>query len=681
MSPMTDHSRRRAPQSFAVLQHDNAEHHEHHEISAASVHHAVHRVGEKHNETALLSYRSAGNHQDEDDPPPAVSPRPQLQLVKKTSATDMPKRFEPQNPDSRTPLQPRWAALEPEPEPEPESDDETDTESEPDETSETILFEGQVHLTVASQQSRWILVDLQLVRRHLDHWTAEDELRWRPPAAAPAPGSDADVAAEGDASAGGEEAAEQADWITRTLSTVRLWREPGMTGHPLPPPPKQLFVRVAGERRAVQHDNQDKDAGRVRLSKRQQRLERERDLEAREKQAAKLRAAGHSFSELELRSMLGQPEDDAMSMSAMSGEGSQRPSVSGSGVSTVFHTAQSFGGSNESVVAALHDLYGYTFCVGQESRPPTATAAASSAGGGSAGARSPPRRRWSQAGAESRVVAKVEIDLSACAPGVPAAAHEALEQLYRHLSSKTAVVNAFKTIDAGVGTWRQGGPGALRAPELRKALALLNVPLNEVQISHVIAAIDTDGDGEVDVKEFIHFVWKGRTDLLRRKLDTAAYTFGGRDYVKLFNHYDRDNSGTLDWDEFRRAVRKDVKVAVGEVPDNELKELFDGVDDDGSGEVDCEEFVMLLQPVAAQAAAALQSGGGAGAGLSLQLGGESEDADQQLSAMARGASMSMSVAGVATHAIFICLWSLGCFDRQLVIAGAGGSSARRYLSS
>lgn len=98
----------------------------------------------------------------------------------------------------------------------------------------------------------------------------------------------------------------------------------------------------------------------------------------------------------------------------------------------------------------------------------------------------------------------------------------------------------------------------------------------------------------------------------------------------------------------RRAVRKDVKVGVGEVPDNELKELFDAVDDDGSGEIDCEEFVMLLQPVAAQAAHALQmqsTYGGSGAGMSLQVRGESAD-DQQLSGMmTRGASMSMSVAG------------------------------------
>ena len=166
--------------------------------------------------------------------------------------------------------------------------------------------------------------------------------------------------------------------------------------------------------------------------------------------------------------------------------------------------------------------------------------------------------------------------MNECARGTPAAATEALAQLYRRLNSKTAVVHAFKTIDAGVGTWRQGGPGALRMPELRKVLSLLDCPLNAEQVKHVMEAIDRDGDGEVDVREFIDFVWRGRTDLLRRKLGIAAYTFGGLDYVKLFHHYDRDNSGGLSFEEFRRAVRKDVKVRPNEVPDDELQELFDG---------------------------------------------------------------------------------------------------------
>ena len=221
----------------------------------------------------------------------------------------------------------------------------------------------------------------------------------------------------------------------------------------------------------------------------------------------------------------------------------------------------------------LHDAYGYTFCLGQDlSNPVESDATAPTKR--SARTRSQSQRRWSRAGAESRVPERVCVD--ECARGTPAAATEALAQLYRRLNSKTAVVHAFKTIDAGVGTWRQGGPGALRMPELRKVLSLLDCPLNAEQVKHVMEAIDRDGDGEVDVREFIDFVWRGRTDLLRRKLGIAAYTFGGHDYVKLFHHYDRDNSGGLSSEEFRRAVRKDVKVRPNEVPDDELQELFDG---------------------------------------------------------------------------------------------------------
>jgi Ca2+-binding EF-hand superfamily protein len=35
---------------------------------------------------------------------------------------------------------------------------------------------------------------------------------------------------------------------------------------------------------------------------------------------------------------------------------------------------------------------------------------------------------------------------------------------------------------------------------------------------------------------------------------------GKQDFAALFRHYDRDNSGELDFDEFRRAVRKDGKL-------------------------------------------------------------------------------------------------------------------------
>ena len=78
---------------------------------------------------------------------------------------------------------------------------------------------------------------------------------------------------------------------------------------------------------------------------------------------------------------------------------------------------------------------------------------------------------------------------------------------------------------------------------------------------------------------------------LQTKLRAAAYTAGGVNFKKLFAHYDRDNSGALDFVEFRSALRRDAKIAPGMMDDMTLASIFAAVDDDGSGEVDVDEFV------------------------------------------------------------------------------------------
>jgi hypothetical protein len=42
---------------------------------------------------------------------------------------------------------------------------------------------------------------------------------------------------------------------------------------------------------------------------------------------------------------------------------------------------------------------------------------------------------------------------------------------------------------------------------------------------------------------------------VRRRFQAASYSAGGQDWPALFRQYDRDNSGELEWEEFRRAVR------------------------------------------------------------------------------------------------------------------------------
>ena len=82
---------------------------------------------------------------------------------------------------------------------------------------------------------------------------------------------------------------------------------------------------------------------------------------------------------------------------------------------------------------------------------------------------------------------------------------------------------------------------------------------------------------------------------LRQLIRASAYSYGGIDVVKLFQHYDRDNSGELDMDEFLSALRRDAKVPRGSVPDEQLREVFYRVDTDNSGTVDTQEFVEWLQ--------------------------------------------------------------------------------------
>ena len=67
-------------------------------------------------------------------------------------------------------------------------------------------------------------------------------------------------------------------------------------------------------------------------------------------------------------------------------------------------------------------------------------------------------------------------------------------------------------------------------------------------------------------------------ETLRRRFGTAAYSAGGQDYSKLFRHYDVDNTGFLDLDEFRAACRKGGQVKVSDVGEREIRCLYHLID-------------------------------------------------------------------------------------------------------
>jgi len=76
----------------------------------------------------------------------------------------------------------------------------------------------------------------------------------------------------------------------------------------------------------------------------------------------------------------------------------------------------------------------------------------------------------------------------------------------------------------------------------------------------------------------------------RRKLQSLSYSAAGQDPMKLFQQYDHDNSGELDFEEFCNAVRKGGQMTPSMISDRELAALFQAVDGDGSGDVSIEEL-------------------------------------------------------------------------------------------
>ena len=74
------------------------------------------------------------------------------------------------------------------------------------------------------------------------------------------------------------------------------------------------------------------------------------------------------------------------------------------------------------------------------------------------------------------------------------------------------------------------------------------------------------------------------------KLKAAAYTQDGVNWEKLFKYYDKDNSGEIGFDEFKRLLRKDAKISASILSDADVRTVFDTVDADSSGEMDYHEF-------------------------------------------------------------------------------------------
>ena len=79
---------------------------------------------------------------------------------------------------------------------------------------------------------------------------------------------------------------------------------------------------------------------------------------------------------------------------------------------------------------------------------------------------------------------------------------------------------------------------------------------------------------------------------LQKRLKASLF---GTDIQTVFKKRDRDRGGTLDFAEFIKLIRVDLKVPTADVDDSDLEKVMVLLDDDSSGELGIKEITDLME--------------------------------------------------------------------------------------
>ena len=110
--------------------------------------------------------------------------------------------------------------------------------------------------------------------------------------------------------------------------------------------------------------------------------------------------------------------------------------------------------------------------------------------------------------------------------------------------------------------------------------------MSEKEITDLVNMTDKNGDGIVEVGEFLTLVESGsRKNIIYKELIQRS---GVR---KRFQKYDKDGSGSISRDEFKQVVEDKYQTTMR---GTQIEKLLEQADKDNSGQIDYEEFLMVF---------------------------------------------------------------------------------------
>lgn len=148
-----------------------------------------------------------------------------------------------------------------------------------------------------------------------------------------------------------------------------------------------------------------------------------------------------------------------------------------------------------------------------------------------------------------------------------------------HIDSSLASTRLVKDLEDVFKKFDANGDGKISWLELRSILSSLGCKATEEEVKKMIKEADRDGDGFIDLQEFV--------DLNTQGIDSASSLKDLRDAFEIF---DLDRNGAISSEELHIVLRN-----LGEHTTMEDCQLMiRGVDCDGNGQVDFEEFKTMM---------------------------------------------------------------------------------------
>ncbi|KAJ7942882.1 Calcium-binding protein [Quillaja saponaria] len=167
---------------------------------------------------------------------------------------------------------------------------------------------------------------------------------------------------------------------------------------------------------------------------------------------------------------------------------------------------------------------------------------------------------------------KKKTDSSANPTSITIASRSSSMSLHSRSQIVAELEQVFKRFDVN-------GDGRISSSELGSIMGSLGQPATEEELQGMIREVDADGDGYIDLNEFIELNTKGvDSDEVLENLKDA------------FSVFDIDGNGSITAEELNMVLKSlgdECSVA-------ECRKMISGVDSDGDGMIDFEEFKVMM---------------------------------------------------------------------------------------